>query len=91
MRERGDKRNGEEDCQGREEEGRQEAVSPFTRLSTVHRGFHGAPYTASLLPSGPVPNSYPHNRIAWLDAVDDFHSIDHLTERRIARIQVRLW
>jgi hypothetical protein len=84
----GDKRNGKKDGQGREEKGRQEAVS---RLSRKKRGRPSPPFLLYRLLQGiPIPHAHALDRIPLLNPIDDIHPVHHLAERGIPRVEMRL-
>lgn len=101
----GIRRNGEEDGQGREEEGRQEALSclarqrgggrrplfPVRRVSADRTA--GARRRGSLSASLhrlSVPHAHALDRIALLNPIHDIHPVDDVAECGVSRVEVRL-
>ena len=80
-------RNGKDDGQGREEEGRQEAVSPLT---AKNGGGRRPRFCVPLLPAFPIPHPHPLNHVAGLHLIDDIHSVHNASERRVAPVEVWL-
>ena len=42
------------------------------------------------MPGTPIPHANALNHVADLKTIDHFDAVDHVTERRVARVEVRL-